>query len=167
MQFDGVVAGHRIKVRPRTGADQPLIRNIYVSHRWDEMQVLADWTDAQKLAFLDDQFRLQSMHYDKHYHDAEFMVVEVDDQAAGRLYLWDHNPADLRIVEIGFLPDYRGRGFGTALLRAVQQRAGAAGKSCSIHVEHSNPARRLYNRLGFREVELVGPYIRLHWTPAD
>ncbi|WP_205028104.1 GNAT family N-acetyltransferase [Oleisolibacter albus] len=164
MQFDGAIAGHRVTVRPLTGADQPLIREIYVSHRWEEVQVLIDWTDEQKLAFLNDQFRLQCLHYEKHYHDAEFMVVEVDGQAAGRLYLWDHNPADLRIVEIGFLPDYRGRGFGTALLRAVQQRARAAGKSCSIHVEHSNPARRLYNRLDFREVELVGPYIRLHWA---
>lgn len=165
VEFPGSIAGHAVKVRPRTGADQPLLRDIYVSHRWEEIQVMVQWTEEQKLAFLHDQFRLQSHHYDTHYHDAEFYLVEVDGQPAGRLYLWDINPADLRIVEIGFLPPYTGRGIGGGLLKAVLERARAAGKSCSIHVEHSNPARRLYNRIGFTEVEVLGPYIRLEWRP--
>lgn len=165
MSFPDNIAGHAVRVRPRTGADLPLIREIYITHRWHEMHSFPDWTDEQRIAFLDSQFTLQCRHYDTHYHDAEFYIVEVNGQPAGRLYLWDHNPADLRIVEISFLSPFRGLGIGGGLLRHVQDRARAAGKSCSIHVEVNNPARRLYNRLGFREMELVGPYVRLDWHP--
>jgi ribosomal protein S18 acetylase RimI-like enzyme len=164
VSFPEHIAGHAIKVRPRTGADLPLIREIYISHRWEETQTLHGWTDDQKIAFLDSQFQLQCRHYDTHYHDAEFYIVEVAGQPAGRLYLWDHNKTDLRIVEISFLAPFRGLGIGGGLLRHIQDRALAAGKSCSIHVEINNPARRLYNRLGFREAEVVGPYLRLNWS---
>ena len=34
----------------------------------------------------------------------------------------------------------------------------ATKKSVSIHVEHDNPARRLYHRLGFRHVDTYGVY---------
>lgn len=167
MTFPDHVAGQTIKVRPRTGADLLLIREIYISYRWDEMQMLPGWTDEQKIAFLDSQFQLQCRHYDTHYHDGEFYIVEVAGQPAGRLYLWDINPSDLRIVEISFLAPFRGRGIGGALLRHIQDRARTAGKSCSIHVEVTNPARRLYRRLGFREAALVGPYLRLDWRAAE
>lgn len=166
MEFPGTITGHAITVRPRTGADLPLIRDIYITHRWEEMNLAHGWTDDQKLAFLADQFRLQCHHYDTHYHDADFLIVEVDGIPVGRLYLWGHNPADIRIVEIGFLPAWRGKGIGGGLLRCIQGHARAQGKGCSIHVEMNNPARRLYDRLGFREVKPVGPYVLLEWQPA-
>jgi ribosomal protein S18 acetylase RimI-like enzyme len=35
-----------------------------------------------------------------------------------------------------------------------------------LHVERNNPALRLYQRLGFREVEDQGVYLALEWTPG-
>ena len=43
-------------------------------------------------------------------------------------------------------PAQRGRGIGERLIRAALQRLGGALK---LHVEHDNPARRLYERVGF------------------
>ena len=37
----------------------------------------------------------------------------------------------------------------------------AVGKRVAIHVEKFNPARRLYARLGFREVQDLGIYLKL------
>jgi len=43
-------------------------------------------------------------------------------------------------------PALRGRGIGERLIRAAFQRVDGAMK---LHVEHDNPARRLYERVGF------------------
>lgn len=59
---------------------------------------------------------------------------------------------DVPELSIAVLPGWRGRGVGTAmlerLLRAVEPRY----RSVSLSVSRTNPAQRLYERLGFREV---------------
>jgi predicted GNAT family acetyltransferase len=47
----------------------------------------------------------------------------------------------------------------------VLAEAVEVGKRVSIHVEHMNPAMRLYTRLGFRPVEERGVYVLMEWTP--
>ena len=42
--------------------------------------------------------------------------------------------------------------------------AAAAGKPLRIHVERFNPALRLYERLGFRQIEDRGVYLFMEWT---
>ena len=71
--------------------------------------------------------------------------------------------SDIRIVDISPLPEHRGQGVGTALLERVFAEAGAKGWSVSIHVEHFNPARALYDRLGFRELSRDGVYALMEW----
>lgn len=152
-------------LRPQMHTDEAFVRDLYVSHRWEELQAVPGWTDEARLAFLRDQARLQSRHYAEFYYDAQFLIVEKDGERIGRLYLFHNNRDDLRIVEIGFMPAWRGHGFGTALLQRIQTFAGSVGKSCSIHVEMNNPARRLYGRLGFVEGKPEGPYILMEWRP--
>ncbi len=81
----------------------------------------------------------------------------------GRLYL-ERLPSQHRIIDIAFLPEYRGRGLGEALLRDLLDEAAAAGKPVSIHVEKLNPAMRLYRRLGFVTEEDKGIYDLMRWT---
>ena len=81
--------------------------------------------------------------------------------------LFNYPPYDLalatRIVDVALLPEARRGGIGTRLVRDVQERAAAAGKSVTIHVERMNPALRLYERLGFRLAEDKGVYLFLSW----
>jgi GNAT superfamily N-acetyltransferase len=57
-------------------------------------------------------------------------------------------------ISIAVDPGHRGRGVGTALLRALCERAvGDRIAALSLSVERANPARRLYEHLGFVEVE--------------
>lgn len=160
--FPGRVGPLAVALRPQGADDLPFMRTLYLSHRWEEMSATG-WPEATRRAFLEDQFRLQWLHYSNHYNQADFLVVELDGQPAGRLYLYNAHPTELRIVEIGLMPEWRGHGVGGALLRAVQEYAGQAGKFCSINVEQSNKARHLYERLGFRKISENGPYMLMEW----
>ena len=41
-----------------------------------------------------------------------------------------------------------------------------SGKRVTIHVEHNDPARGLFDRLGFRHVDTNGVYHLMEWSPG-
>ena len=128
-------------------ADDAFLCRVYASTRADEL-ALTDWDDAEKAAFVRMQFDAQRAHYAEHYTGTSHHVIEVGGEPAGRLYVarWTE---EIRIVDIALLPQFRRRGVGGDLLRRLLAEGAAAGKRVSIHVEKFNPARRLYERLGF------------------
>lgn len=145
-----------VRLRPVVDSDRETLYRCYASTRTEELSVV-DWTEAQKEQFLRMQFHAQSVHYEKYYPNATFQVILVDDEPAGRLYV-DRWAQEIRIVDITLLPQFRGRGVGSALLRGLIEESTTAGKPLSIHVEKQNPAMALYIRLGFRAVGEVGVY---------
>jgi hypothetical protein len=74
--------------------------------------------------------------------------------------------AETRVVDVALLPEHRGRGIGSALMREVVDEADARGAKIVLHVEVFNRARSLYDRLGFLPVADVGPYVRMERTPS-
>ena len=153
-----------VTTRPRRPADEALLRRIYASTRAEEM-VRVPWSAAEKQRFLEMQFEAQDRAYRENYPDADCAILLVGGRAAGRLYL--HETAEAcRVVDISLLPECRGRGIGAAILREVQRQAAAAGRGVTLHVEASNRARRLYERLGFRLTGAVnGTYLGMEWLP--
>jgi ribosomal protein S18 acetylase RimI-like enzyme len=151
--------------RPIEATDEELLYRIYASTRTAELAPVP-WTDEQKESFLRMQFRAQSLDYAANYPDAEFLIILVDGEPAGRLYL--HSTSDdLHIVDIALLPAHRGAGLGGALLEDIQARAAREGKPLRIHVEHFNPALRLYERLGFRHTADSGIYFLMEWRAPE
>ena len=154
----------RIVLRPVTPADEPFLLRVYGSTRAEELAPVP-WTDEQKAAFVAHQFAAQSAHYAQHYTGMSADVILVDGEQAGRLLVarWDE---EIRIVDIALLPEFRGRGAGSALLDDLMTEARGVGKRLSIHVEIHNPAMSLYQRLGFQPVGEHGVYLRMEWDPA-
>ena len=153
-----------VALRPSAAQDTEFLRRVYYSTREGEMRILP-WSDADKAAFLDLQFRAQKKHYEERYPDCAFQVIEIDGAAAGRLYV-DRGERDINVLDIALLPEHRGRGIGTRLLEAILAEARGSGRTVSLHVEQYNPARRLYQRLGFRSLESNGVYERMEWRAA-
>ncbi len=111
----------------------------------------------------------QRAHYRRHYPEADWFVVERKRERIGRLYI-ERWPSEHRIIDIAFLPQHCGKGFGTALLQDLIDEAAAVGKAVSTHVEKNNPAYRLYLRLGFTVAEDKGVYdlmVRPASVPAE
>ena len=150
-----------VSFRPITDADLPFLARLYASTREEELAATG-WTAEQKAAFLGFQFEAQHRHYMEHYAGSRFDLVLAGGVPAGRLYVADRRE-EVRLIDIALLPEHRGRGLGTRLLRDLQAAAGAAGKPLTIHVERFNPALALYQRLGFRSVEENGPYFLMEW----
>jgi ribosomal protein S18 acetylase RimI-like enzyme len=142
--------------------DRELLFRVYASSREEELAPVP-WPPEAKETFLRQQFDAQDAWWRTSYAGATFEVIVVDGHDAGRLYLWE-GPSEIRIVDVALLPEARRSGAGTKLLRGVQARAAAAGKSVTIHVERMNPALALYERLGFRLVEDKGVYLFLSWS---
>jgi ribosomal protein S18 acetylase RimI-like enzyme len=153
-----------LNFRIATDADQPFLSRLYASTRLDELAPVP-WSHAQKAVFLDAQFRAQHFHYRTHYPNAHWLVILAGSEPIGRLYL-DRWAEEHRIIDIALLPAHRGKGYGGALMQDLIDEADAAGKAVSIHVEKNNPARRLYERLGFVAAGEQGVYDRLERHPA-
>jgi ribosomal protein S18 acetylase RimI-like enzyme len=151
-----------IALRPETEDDVPFLRRLYISTRWDELAPIVDWTEAQKIGFLESQFALQRHHYRTYYAETDWGVLEHAGVPIGRIYV-DRQNTVLMVIDVALLPEWRGRGIGTALMQAVCEEAAAAGKAVSIAVEKYNPAQNLYRRLGFREVSDEGLYWFMEW----
>lgn len=152
-----------LQLRACQPADEAFLLQVYGSTRMQELAVL-DWTAEQKDVFIGMQFQAQARHYQEHYPGAEFSVIEVNGEPAGRFYLF-RQVEDWRIMDIALLPEFRNRGLGTRLLTVLLAEADGAGVKVSIHVEVFNPARRLYERLGFRQVAERGVYLLLERQP--
>ncbi|KJV10364.1 hypothetical protein VZ95_05385 [Elstera litoralis] len=149
-----------IGLRLRQPDDLAFLRDLYRSTRAEE--VAAAGFDALTAAvFLNSQFDLQCRHFDAHYTlGGQRIVVTTQDRPIGRAELWASG-ADLRLVDLSLLPEWRGQGLGAALLAAVQQAA--EGRSVSLHVDKLNRAYRLYTRLGFRKAGDAGASWRMEW----
>jgi ribosomal protein S18 acetylase RimI-like enzyme len=143
-----------VRLRPAQADDRDLLLATYASTRADELATIP-WSDAEKAAFVAMQFDAQDRSYHEAYPEGEFLVVTHDHVPAGRLYLVSLE-SEVRVVDIGLLPAHRGMGIGSALLRSVIFTADEAGLAVSLHVESWNPAKHLYERLGFRSVEARG-----------
>ena len=150
-----------IRFRPTTPEDVPFLRHLYGTTREDEM-LKVPWTEEQKAAFLDMQFTAQKKHYEEFYSSCDFLVIELQGGRIGRLYI-DRGETDIEIVDIALLPGHRRRGIGRMLLEEILEEGRATGKKVTIYVEHYNPARHLYDRLGFRHVDTNGVYHLMEW----
>ncbi|MEN3163256.1 GNAT family N-acetyltransferase [Tistrella mobilis] len=155
-------------VRPRTPQDTDFLRELYISFRWAELEA-AGWPEATRRSFLADQFRLQDNHYTTHYTTTAFLIITQNGAPVGRLYIDRGGVHEIRLVDIILVPMLTGRGIGSAIIRVLLDEAARTGRYVGLHVESYNPARRLYQRLGFVDRRLEGPYFYMSWGdfPAD
>ncbi|MBC7711368.1 MAG: GNAT family N-acetyltransferase [Rhizobacter sp.] len=145
-----------LSLRGETPEDIDFSASLYASTRQAEL-ALIPWSDAEKSAFCRMQFNAQHAHYESQYPDAHFLIIERDGARVGRVYV-EQGASALLLMEITLTPEQRGRGVGHAVTTALLLHARANALPMHLHVEPSNPAKRLYDRLGFRDVETQGFY---------
>ena len=148
-----------ISLRPIAPADIPFLQRVYASTREEELAPVP-WNAEQKTAFLTMQFNAQHQDYHSNYPSANFDIIVRDGAPIGRLYV-DRRPMEICLLDIALLPEYRGSGIGGTLMRQLINEADHTGKALVIYVEKFNRAQNLYRRLGFKETEDTGVYLRM------
>lgn len=126
---------------------------------------MIDWTDAERAPFVAMQFDAQDRSYRSTFPSATFSVVTTNGAPIGRLYL-DRVDDAIRIIDITIASPFRGAGIGSSLLARVIAAADADGLPVRLHVDNLNPARRLYERLGFRAVSKSAFGVLMEWPPT-
>ena len=153
-----------ITLRPIRPDDESFLLDVYSSTRAEEM-ALVPWTDEQKRAFIEMQFRAQDSYYRERFPNADFRVILEHEERVGRLYLLADSSA-ISIIDITVLPEHRKRGIGTFLIRQVIDEGSLSKRSVQVYVETHNPSLPLFERLGFFRVKEDGMNFLLECKPG-
>ena len=152
-------SANRITLRLATPADEAFELDLYVATRWNELK-LVDWSDTQKQTFFKMQFTARQQQYCRVYPQAIDQIILQDSEAIGRLMV-DQEERYLALIDIALLPAHQNRGVGTKLVQSLLEEAAATGKSVRLHVLATNPAVRMYERLGFTAMGEDGTYLEM------
>jgi len=154
--------GETLTLRPVTPDDDQFLLSVYDSTRAEEL-AQAEWQPGQREVFLKWQFDLQRREYDARFPDAEYYLIVIDEQLAGRIWI-GQDDKQIRLLDIALLPQFQNRGAGTLLLKWLIERA-RAGEKPLRHMVFvlNNDAHRFYERLGFVMIEDLGAYKHMEW----
>jgi ribosomal protein S18 acetylase RimI-like enzyme len=111
---------------------------------------------------------IQSRYQDQQDGKREVFVAELEGSPVGSVSInqRDGPPELLHLFALDVAPQFRNRGFGTALVRAVERIAAErklSGVWLDVAVDNTN-ARRLYERVGYHR---EGPVVINRWQYID
>jgi len=127
----------RYQLRPATTGDFAFLQALNVATLKEYVAQTWGWDDAAQAARFRAGFRPEASQ-----------IVLVEGREAGVLAV-EQRPDALFITNIAIVPEQQGRGLGAALIDAVLAEAGRSGAATRLQVLRVNPARHLYERLGF------------------
>jgi ribosomal protein S18 acetylase RimI-like enzyme len=143
-------------LRAATPADADFEHFLYASTRDDLRPLGPEVFDG----LVGMHFRAQSMSIKLDHPQADHKIVVVEDAPAGRL-ITDNSGEQIEVIDVALLPEFRGQGIGTSVLRGVLADADRLGRAVRLHVEKQSRAVRLYERLGFSISGDVGMYVAM------
>jgi ribosomal protein S18 acetylase RimI-like enzyme len=127
-----------IALRYATPDDHPFVERVFfTTQRWI-IERLFGWRG--------DQFEHRRFRENHDVRTAQIAVVEGEN--AGWIDVTQRDDG-IEIRGIYLLPAFQNRGVGTKILKDVIARGNAEGVPVRLSVAKINPARRLYERLGF------------------
>jgi ribosomal protein S18 acetylase RimI-like enzyme len=144
----------KIELRPATSAD---IEPLYPIHREGLREsVEATWGPWDET--------YQSARFRKHFDLDLRQVIVVDDADVGFLDV-EQRPEDVWLAEIVISAAHQRRGIGSRLIGDLLASAAARQVPVRLQVLKVNPARQLYERLGFVETGQSETHYQMEATP--
>lgn len=141
--------------------DAEFLRLLFIEVRSPEFAA-AGMSSQQIQALLNQQYTAMRTHYARAFPTAVIELLERDGLPIGATIVQDGE--EILLIDISLIGSARNQGIGTRFIQYLQAVARRKGKRLTLHVEHFNPARRLYDRLGFRPIQEDGIYTLMHWN---
>ena len=148
----------KIARRPVSKEDEGFVRQLIMQMVMDELGA-AMWPEAVRGPLLEMQYRARQEGIRSNWADAEQEIVLVEGRPVGWVVIARRQDA-IHLVEIAVVSEHRGRGLGTARIQEVLEESDRTGKPVRLSVATTNPANRLYQRLGFHRAG--GDEVRHH-----
>ena len=105
--------------------------------------------------------KFQRENFQIHFPIPQFQVVSVDGSDAGGLYVEEQK--SLRFIRLIYLlPEFQAKGIGHDLMKQEMAKAKEVKKALHLKVVKINPAKSLYDRLGFKLLEENDVTYHLH-----
>lgn len=144
-------------------ADETLLYALFAVVRTEELGMAA-WPPALREQVLRTQFRAQQEGCGRVHGTHETRLIVSDGHPVGWVIV-DRGGAELHGIDLGLIPEARGAGIGTQIIRALQQEASATRRGMVLDVQRTNArAVALYERLGFRTESVTDTHLLMRWT---
>jgi GNAT superfamily N-acetyltransferase len=152
-----------LNIRPAGQQDKGFLERLYNSTR-EDLRLLNAQPDFIE-ALVDMQFQAQQQDYGERFPNAMYFIIEKHTEAVGRATL-NFNEVEIRIVDIAFLPEARGNGFGQAIIQSFQACAKQSALPLGLTVSNINQmAIRVYLKLGFQIDSKDQLHTYMSWYP--
>lgn len=156
-----------VQLRHAVAKDEDFLLQLYLATQPIET---TNWnmSAAAREQLLQMQFRGRKLTYAAQYPDAEDLILCLNEEGeverrVGRHLVIRQEDAILGI-DLAILPAYQNQGIGRLVLQGVQRQCAQEGLKFRLQVLHTNPARRLYDRLGFTMVSQDLLYAQMEWS---
>lgn len=154
----------QITSRTATPADEEFLFRLFATEKAAEFAPLG-WGPEQLRPLLETQWRAREVSYAHSYPAAVNMILcDARGAAVGR-HLVERRQECYRTIDIAVLPEHRNRGIGAWALRQLQQMAAFEQVPLRLSVLRTNPALRLYERLGFLRASGNELSYEMEWQP--
>ena len=124
-------------MRKATDNDKEFLWSLVVASMGSYIEQVYGWDVSVVYARFEENYRTETMK-----------IIQCDGQDVGMVELLD-NPQEIFLTRIAILPEYQNRGIGSTILQNAIAEAATAHKPLRLQVFKINPARGLYERLGF------------------
>jgi ribosomal protein S18 acetylase RimI-like enzyme len=155
-----------IQLRHAVIEDEDFLLQLYIATQPIETMAW-NMSATEREHLLRMQFRGRSQTYSVQYPDAEDLIICLEEEdiskRVGRHLVTRQKDAVLGI-DIALLPAYQRQGLGRRVLQEVQRQCAIEALLFRLQVLHSNPAKRLYDRLDFRMVSRDPLYAQMEWN---
>jgi ribosomal protein S18 acetylase RimI-like enzyme len=156
-----------VTLRPESPQDAAFIRRLILETVTLELGA-AEWPEPMRSHLMEIQCDGRRKSPSVNFPGATNSVIQADGADAGWVVV-AVMPGEVYLAEIMILPELRGTGIGTAVLKTVLDTARQAGIPVRLTVNTTNHAAiRLYERLGFRRTERGAASAVQHlmeWSP--
>ena len=145
-----------LDLRPVTADDEHDLWDLHKATMRGLVDQVWGWDEAVQREF----FRA--------YLDAgNLSIIVVDGEAVGAVQV--HTADDHYLLsQIEVAPAHQGQGYGTRVIRRLQEQATQDGRSIQLQVLKVNPAAlRLYERLGFHRTGETDTHRHLTWSSVS
>jgi len=130
-----------IQLRPVSHADYNFLYSLHRETFIDYINATWGWDE-----------KWQQDYFKEHFDPSVLDIIQFEGEDIGCINVMDEGD-HLFLAYIAILSDHQRKGIGTFLVKRVLVKARARGIPVTLRVLMVNPARHLYERLGFKVIK--------------